>query len=124
MQGVLEIGGADDNSVKVFHGIQFIVVYACLDVVSELLLQHCLARFSLVLPDIGHGNHVIIQFLVMVQEAGKQGTPEAIGETYDPNINAIIGSNNTCVTGCAKGESAHCGCTGCFNEFPSCFFHS
>ena len=83
MLGVLEVGGRDDHRVKpeaVLGLVERDVAPERLDLVTDGVLDLRLRLLKeALLPEVGDGDHVEVQLLVVVQEARQERAAKAVG---------------------------------------------
>ena len=94
VEGVLKVGGGDDDSLDIFVVVEFIVVAGEGDLLLRLLGQERLAFFAPAAPDIGEGHDFEIEFAGGLQESRDEAAASAVGEADDADTDAVISAEN------------------------------
>ena len=120
MLGVLEVGSGDDNRVDVLGVLVKIdVARVGVDRVAELLLELGLrVLVETLLPEVGDGDEVEVELLVVVHEARKQRAAETVGIADARNAHAVVGTEHV------EGRTGESGRTGGLHEISALDFRS
>ena len=116
--GVLEVGGRNDDRVDVLGLlVKLDVGNVGVDLVTDLRFDLRTRLFIETLaPEVGHGDEIEVELLVVVHEARQERTAETVGITYAGDADALVGAGGVEGRRRAGGENAgHADC-GSFAE--------
>ena len=94
MQGMLKIGGGDDDRIDVFAGIELVVVTHAGDGTAALLLDKGRAFIAAPVPDVGDGDKLEVELLGVLLEGGHQGALGSITGADQCYPDAIVGAHD------------------------------
>ena len=118
--GVLEVGRGDDHRVDVLGVlVEVDVARVGIDGVAELLLELGLrVLVETLLPEVGDGDEVEVELLVVVHEARKQRAAETIGIADARNAHTVIRAEHV------EGRTSKSGRTSGLHEISAFDFRS
>src|ERR1700722_13348983 len=100
VQGMLKVGGGDDDGVDIFAGVELVVVADTGNgAAPALLLDEGSAFVTTAVPDIRHCYEFEVKLLGVILEGRHQGSLGSITCADQGYANAVVGAGNCRVTG-------------------------
>ena len=92
MLGVLEVRRGNDHFVNILGIlIKVDVARVRINLVANLFLDLRLGILvETLLPEVGNGNQIEVEFLVMMQEAGQERSAKTVGIAYARNAHTLV----------------------------------
>ncbi len=94
VQGVLEVGGGDEDGVDILAGVELVVVADGIDFEAADFLDVASTLFAAAVPDVGDGDELEVHLFRMLAESGDESALHAVAATHDGGSDTIVGPDD------------------------------
>jgi hypothetical protein len=99
VEGVLEIGGGDDDGLDVFVFIKLFIVTGERDLLAGEFVDVGGTFIAAATPDVGEGDEFEIESGRGFEERGNEAAAAAVGKAYNSDADAVVRSEYSGITG-------------------------